>query len=57
MVDALSPHGTAEGMIVDQASKGSPRFRVEENGQTTETIEEDGRLTSRKVNGILQAIK
>ncbi|CAF3853902.1 unnamed protein product [Adineta steineri] len=31
--------------------------RVEENGQTTETIEEDGRLTSRKINGILQAIK
>ncbi|UJR34981.1 hypothetical protein I4U23_027760 [Adineta vaga] len=31
--------------------------RVEENGQTTETIEEDGRLTSRKVNGVLQAIK
>lgn len=32
-------------------------FRVEENGQTTETVEEDGRLTSRKVNGVLQAIK
>jgi len=31
--------------------------RVEENGQTTETIEEDGRITSRKVNGILQSIK
>lgn len=31
--------------------------RVEENGQTTETIEEDGKLTSRKVNGVLQAIK
>jgi len=31
--------------------------RVEENGQTTETIEEDGRLTSRKVNGVFQAIK
>jgi hypothetical protein len=31
--------------------------RVEENGQTTETVEEDGRLTSRKVNGVLQAIK
>ncbi|CAF2019186.1 unnamed protein product [Rotaria magnacalcarata] len=31
--------------------------RVEENDQTTETIEEDGRLTSRKVNGVLQAIK
>jgi len=31
--------------------------RVEENGQTTETVEEDGRLTSRKVNGILQSIK
>ena len=30
---------------------------MEENGQTTETIEEDGRLTSRKVNGVLQAIK
>ncbi|CAF2394587.1 unnamed protein product [Rotaria sp. Silwood2] len=31
--------------------------RVEENGQTTETVEEDGRITSKKVNGILQAIK
>jgi len=31
--------------------------RVEENGQTIETIEEDGRLTSRKINGITQAIK
>jgi len=31
--------------------------RVEENGQTTETVEEDGRLTSKKVNGVLQAIK
>jgi len=31
--------------------------RVEENGQTTETIEEDGQITSRKINGISQAIK
>jgi len=31
--------------------------RVEENGQTTETVEEDGRMTSRKINGVLQAIK
>ena len=31
--------------------------RVEENGQTTETVEEDGRLTSRRINGIAQAIK
>ncbi|CAF0767641.1 unnamed protein product [Rotaria sp. Silwood1] len=31
--------------------------RVEENGQTTETVEEDGRITSKKVNGVLQAIK
>lgn len=31
--------------------------RVEENGQTIETIEEDGRVTSRKLNGIAQAIK
>jgi len=31
--------------------------RVEENGQTTEIIEEDGRITSKKVNGVLQAIK
>jgi len=31
--------------------------RVEENGQTTETIEEDGHITSRKINGISQAIK
>jgi curved DNA-binding protein CbpA len=31
--------------------------RVEENGQTTETVEEDGRITSRKINGITQAIK
>jgi hypothetical protein len=30
---------------------------VEENGQTTEVIEEDGRITSKKVNGVLQAIK
>jgi len=31
--------------------------RVEENGQTTEIIEEDGRIMSKKVNGVLQAIK
>ncbi|CAF0827972.1 unnamed protein product [Rotaria sordida] len=31
--------------------------RVEENGQTTETVEEDGKITSKKVNGITQAIK
>jgi len=31
--------------------------RVEENGQTTETTEEDGQITSKKVNGVLQAIK
>lgn len=31
--------------------------RVEENGQIMETVEEDGRITSRKVNGVTQAIK
>ena len=30
---------------------------VEENGQIMETVEEDGRVTSRKVNGVTQAIK
>ena len=33
------------------------KIRVEENGQTIETIEEDGRITSRKLNGVAQAIK
>jgi len=31
--------------------------RVEENGQTTEITEEDGRITSKKINGVLQAIQ
>jgi len=31
--------------------------RVEENGQTVEIVEEDGEITSKKVNGILQSIK
>lgn len=31
--------------------------RVEENGQVTETTEEDGQITSKRVNGVLQAIK
>jgi len=31
--------------------------RTEENGQTTETVEEDGQVTSKKVNGVAQAIQ
>ncbi|CAF1505480.1 unnamed protein product, partial [Didymodactylos carnosus] len=31
--------------------------RVEENGQITEIVEEDGKVTSRKVNGVQMAIK
>jgi hypothetical protein len=30
---------------------------VEENGQTVEITEEDGRITSKRVNGVQQAIK
>ncbi len=32
-------------------------FRVEENGQTMEIIEEDGRIKSKKINGVLQSIQ
>jgi len=31
--------------------------RVEENGQTMEIIEEDGRIKSKKINGVLQSIQ
>ncbi|CAF3894003.1 unnamed protein product [Rotaria sordida] len=31
--------------------------RVEENGQITEIIEEDGQIKSKKINGVLQSIK
>ena len=32
-------------------------FRIEENGQTIEIIEEDGQIKSKRVNGVLQSIK
>ncbi|CAF5000811.1 unnamed protein product [Rotaria sp. Silwood1] len=31
--------------------------RLEENGQITEIIEEDGQIKSKKINGVVQAIK
>jgi len=30
---------------------------VEENGQTMEIVEEDGRIKSKKINGVLQSIQ
>jgi hypothetical protein len=30
---------------------------MEENGQITEIIEEDGKITSKRVNGVQQSIK